>query len=944
MKRKEVSKRLGSLVLSGVLLISGTVPAMAEPVPAADENASAYIQDAEDPTQLPVEAVVPEIQEETPASDDEEQTEEAEVIEETEEIRESEDITETPAAAAMSLAEDSSQTPDLDIRFKDNKENTVTVLAKNISKEEAATAKSISIAVWSEKGDQDDLKWYEMSYSAADDAYKAEIPVAQHKTLGLYHVHLYLRDAKNTMHCLDMDTFEIHGVSADKLEVTSINKDAGTALVTLSGVTCPSDVTRVQFPIWCKEDQSDLVWYEGTKVSDGVYQVKLDITKHSYHYGTYKIHTYGTSGIGDRNFITSTTCTMEKGEISLTADVSSNGYTIKAFNLPMDGVKEVVFPIWSEKNDQDDLKWYTVKPSASGAATLAWDPSETGNYIIHCYTKTNDGKMTFQKALEVNVAGPSIDSMTITTDNSKGSFKITVKGLTSPTAIGKVEIPVWTDANQKDLVWYQAVKQADGSYTVSSDISKHGYRTGTYNAHLYVNDPNGKKTFLAKDTFLIKGTVGSLTAELSADQSKCQLSAKGIESPQALDHVEFAVWSDEGGQDDLKWYSAPVTSGSASYSVPVSNHKTAGIYQVHLYGVTKSGAKQFLDKTTFEVKADVNTQVSITDIDEKAATFHVNIKVDGSAQVSSMSVPVWCDPNQKDLVWYDAVKQADGTWTVKVDASKHNFNSGTYQIHVYAKLASGIQVKTAETSCDLNLKNYLGVINKGSGHRQVILKNPSAAYKKVEFPTWSDANGQDDLVWYQAVKQADGSWVADIYSSKHNSPGSYTIHCYGDSAFLGAVTTNFAQNEMKSIGDQKVEQYVNQILAVTGRDLYKVYLWCVNNINYEHLPIPMPYPEGTTRQQYYLIYAFEHRTGNCFNYAATFYYCAKALGYDARLIEGRYRRNDGTHGEHGWVEIWQNGVAYVCDPEIAWQSMLYQTYMRPYGSTTLTYFRNEAAY
>lgn len=64
----------------------------------------------------------------------------------------------------------------------------------------------------------------------------------------------------------------------------------------------------------------------------------------------------------------------------------------------------------------------------------------------------------------------------------------------------------------------------------------------------------------------------------------------------------------------------------------------------------------------------------------------------------------------------------------------------------------------------------------------------------------------------------------------------------------------------------------------------------------------------------------------------------------AKLIEGRYRRIDGTHGEHAWIEIYINGVPYVCDSEIAWQSMLYDTYMRPYGSTTQTYYRNEAAY
>lgn len=946
MKRKALARQLSSLFLAATLVFSGVTPALAE---TAEEISAASVQEEE--TAIPevvadetvdsaepdhAEAVIPETGE-AEAGPQESAGEETETVTEVEETIEDE----TEEATAQEEAQ-ASKEPDLDIQYKDGKENVVVILAKNLTK--ADPSESISVAVWSEKDGQDDLKWYEMSYSSKDNAYKAEVKIADHKTIGMYHVHLYYRNKKNVLKCVDMDEFEIHGVEAEKLEVTDINKDKGTAVVTLSGVTCPSDVTRVQFPIWCKSDQSDLVWYEGKKVSDGVYQVTLDVSKHSYHYGTYIIHTYGTSGIGVRNYITGTTCTMKKGEMSLTAEPSDSGYTVKAMNLNTSGVKEVVFPIWSEKNGQDDLTWYTAKITAAGTATLNWNPTETGNYLIHCYTKDSAGKMTFQKGIEVNVAGPTIESMTVKTDNTKGSFKITVKGLTSPKSIAKVVIPVWTDANQKDLVWYTAVKQSDGSYTVSSDISKHGNRTGTYNAHLYVEDKNGKLTFVERETFTIKGGVDSLTAELSEDQSKCLLSANGIVSPQALDYVEFAVWSEENGQDDLKWYSASLNAGAASYNMSIENHKTAGLYHVHLYGVTKSGSKIFLDQTSFEVVVDVTAKVTISNKDEAKATFKVKTTLEGSSAVKSVRVAVWCDKNQKDLLWYDATKGSTGAWTITVEAAKHNYNFGTYNINVYAKTATGVEVKVAERTCALNLTDYLCVVNKGSGHRQVMLKNPSVSYSKVVFPTWSDANDQDDLVWYQAVKQSDGSWVADIYSSLHKDPGSYTIHCYADDTYIGPLTTSFAANEMRSIGEQKVEQYVNEILAVTGSDLRKVYLWCVNHINYETLAIPMPYPEGTTRQQYYFIYAYEHRTGNCFCYAATFYYCARALGYDARLIEGRYLRSDGRHGIHGWVEIYQNGIAYVCDPEIAWQSMLYDTYMRPYGSTPLTYFRNEAAY
>ena len=41
---------------------------------------------------------------------------------------------------------------------------------------------------------------------------------------------------------------------------------------------------------------------------------------------------------------------------------------------------------------------------------------------------------------------------------------------------------------------------------------------------------------------------------------------------------------------------------------------------------------------------------------------------------------------------------------------------------------------------------------------QITVKN-AETYDQVLLPVWSEVNGQDDLVWYNAEKQADGSWT-----------------------------------------------------------------------------------------------------------------------------------------------------------------------------------------
>lgn len=51
-------------------------------------------------------------------------------------------------------------------------------------------------------------------------------------------------------------------------------------------------------------------------------------------------------------------------------------------------------------------------------------------------------------------------------------------------------------------------------------------------------------------------------------------------------------------------------------------------------------------------------------------------------------------------------------------------------------------------------------------------------YEGVQFPTWSDENGQDDVVWYKAELNEDQFWETVVPLSDHHSAGVYNIHAY----------------------------------------------------------------------------------------------------------------------------------------------------------------------
>lgn len=145
-------------------------------------------------------------------------------------------------------------------------------------------------------------------------------------------------------------------------------------------------------------------------------------------------------------------------------------------------------------------------------------------------------------------------------------------------------------------------------------------------------------------------------------------------------------------------------------------------------------------------------------------------------------------------------------------------------------------------------------------------------------------------------------------------------------------------DEEKTIGEQKVDMYVEQILQEVNNKLYGSYKWCVNNITYKKLPIPMIPPEGYTEDEYYAVYAYENRQGNCYCYAAAFYQLALELGYDAEFIQGKVGMAAGGTGPHGWVEIHVNGGTYVCDPDAEYETGR-NAYMVTYASAPFKYYK-----
>lgn len=76
--------------------------------------------------------------------------------------------------------------------------------------------------------------------------------------------------------------------------VQSRNAATGTFDIVVDGV--PSYVTSVSVPVWTKADQSDIVWYNASRVDADTFIVHANIANHKNNVGVYNIHVYVSGG------------------------------------------------------------------------------------------------------------------------------------------------------------------------------------------------------------------------------------------------------------------------------------------------------------------------------------------------------------------------------------------------------------------------------------------------------------------------------------------------------------------------------------------------------------------------------------------------------------------------------------------------------------------------
>ena len=394
-------------------------------------------------------------------------------------------------------------------------------------------------------------------------------------------------------------------------------------------------------------------------------------------------------------------------------------------------------------------------------------------------------KATESKPQENRVSG----NFTINNQTSNG-FDVVVTNVSGGgKTVQEVRVPIWSDKDgQDDLTWYHADKQSDGSYKVHVDTASHKGDAGTYSVHLYYM-LDGKRTYITETTATVPESqvTGKLTITNQSSNGFDVVVTNVSGGGKAVQEVRVPIWSDKDGQDDLTWYHADKQSdGSYKVHVDKASHKgDAGTYSVHLYYML-DGKRTYITETTATVpESQVTGKLTITNQSSNGFDVVVTNVSGGGKAVQEVRVPIWSDKDgQDDLTWYHADKQSDGSYKVHVDKASHKGDAGTYSVHLYYML-DGKRTYITETTAkvpETQVTGKLTISNQTSNGFDVVVTNVLGGgkeVKEVRVPIWSDKNGQDDLTWYHADKQSDGSYKVHVDTASHKGDaGTYSVHLY----------------------------------------------------------------------------------------------------------------------------------------------------------------------
>ncbi|HFI0039116.1 TPA: SH3 domain-containing protein, partial [Streptococcus suis] len=629
--------------------------------------------------------------------------------------------------------------------------------------------------------------------------YKVAVSLSDHKNeKGLYHAHLYYVENDG----------KIVGVSAIQTKIESKPVKSETELPSQGTYhfTKQAEVkneAKVSAPTQFTFEKGDKVNYD-------------KVVKADNHQWISYVSYNGTRRYVDLGQITGSTAVNTVTEKPVeapkaaqpTGQLTIQNQTATSFEVEVSnvsdskGIKAIKVPVWADQNGQNDIIWYDAVKQSNGnykvAVSLSDHKNEKGLYHAHLYYVENDGKIVGVSAIQTKIESKTVKSETELP--SQGTYHFTKQAEVKNEA--KVSAPTQFTFEKGDKVNYDKVVKADNHQWISY-VSYNGTRRyvdlGQMSGSTAVNTVTEKTVEAPK----VAQPTGQLTIQ-NQTATSFEVEVSNVSDSKGIKAIKVPVWADQNGQNDIIWYDAVKQSnGNYKVAVSLSDHKNEkGLYHAHLYYVENDG--KIVGVSATQTKIESKTVKSETELPSQG-TYHFTKQAEVKNEAKT-TAPTQFTFEKGDKVNYDKVIQADNhQWIsyVSYNGTRRYVDLGQMSGSVAVNTVTEKPVeapKAAQPTGQLTIQNQTAT----SFEVEVSNVSDSKGIKAIKVPVWADQNGQNDIVWYEAVKQSNGNYKVAVSLSDHkNEKGLYHAHLYyvendGKIVSVSAIQTKIESKPVKS--------------------------------------------------------------------------------------------------------------------------------------------------
>ena len=406
---------------------------------------------------------------------------------------------------------------------KSESDGTFTITAKNLQGFDSY--KEVKIPFWSHANGIKDIIWYTPTRQA-DGSYTVTAKASDHENAdGKYEAQVFYVDAngQNKFVKKAFIDYTAPKPSAD-LTITKSESD-GTFTITAKNLQGFDGYKEVKIPFWSHANgMKDIIWYTPTRQADGSYTVTAKASDHENADGQYEAQVFYVDAKGQNKFVKKAFIDF-KNQSRPTASflIQNNNKDAGTFDVIIKdvyspkGVRTVQVPTWSDKDGQDDIRWYEATRQSNGDYKVSVKASDhknsTGKYHIHLYYIQNDGSRVGVGSTTTEVEFRNAQTKTQTgiknVNSGAGTYTVTVDQAPQGRRIKNIRVAAWSQAHQENLFWYSTAPS--GMHTeVQVSAANHQYQSGNYTTHVYVDYVDGgvEGFNLGQTALLPRATVG----------------------------------------------------------------------------------------------------------------------------------------------------------------------------------------------------------------------------------------------------------------------------------------------------------------------------------------------------------------------------------------------------------------------------------------------------